>query len=731
MRRYDQYLMHLRTSTVTRRGKTYQYLQLVQSYRRPSDGMPMHRVVATLGNLDEIEIANLRAALLAARRGQHVVVAPAPADSDRRAHKPQATLRYLDAAVLLELLRTSPLGPLLHSLLPADDEQVPAADVVAALVLQRCTDPGSKLAATRWLPRTAVPELLGLAPSQFNNSRLHRVLDALEAATPSLMDRLPQALAPPRGAMASLFLDVTDTWFVGHGPALARRGKTKEGRVERKIGIVLLCDDKGYPLRWEVITGNTADCTAMESMVHSIAPLEWVREVPVVMDRAMGHTAQIQMLLDAEIHFVTALVQTEFDAYTDRIPHAAMQSVDPIDEDRVKEDIDAAAKTAVKSGMQQIGEDLFVLDLGRVERPVGRVSTAAAPADGDGPAMAMRLCRDIEEAVRDGRVSSYNAAGRSLGLSAPLTVKYRGLGKLDAPLQQDILDGKARDRTLSELLRIAREPDPAEQRRRFAALCASTTRRQRRVGARAQAAPPDEPIAVRAVACFNPERFVEQRHLARQRLDRVDEWVRDLNARLGSPRARQTPAQIVAAVDRRLRSDDLLEVFAVEIQTTERAGRPMHQVTLRRDEAEWARRRRFDGFSVLVAHPDIALDAAHLARLYRAKDAVEKDFQTIKSVVELRPLWHRTDDKVRAHVTLCMLALLLERTLEQRLGGTHTAQAALEALAPIHLNRFATDGGPALYTVTQADAAQTRILRTLRLQHLIDDQEVATRIRPR
>jgi len=46
-----------------------------------------------------------------------------------------------------------------------------------------------------------------------------------------------------------------------------------------------------------------------------------------------------------------------------------------------------------------------------------------------------------------------------------------------------------------------------------------------------------------------------------------------------------------------------------------------------------------------------------LCRTYRAKDAVETDFQVIKSLIKLRPVRHRTDAKVRAHVTLCMLAL--------------------------------------------------------------------------
>ena len=146
------------------------------------------------------------------------------------------------------------------------------------------------------------------------------------------------------------------------------------------------------------------------------------------------------------------------------------------------------------------------------------------------------------------------------------------------------------------------------------------------------------------------------------------------------------------------------------------------------DEADWARRRRYDGFCLLIGHPDLEQSGAELCRLYRAKDQVEKDFEVIKGVVRLRPVRHRTDAKVRAHVTLCMLALLLERTLRWELRDSHTSRAALEILADRHLNRYATGDGGSAYTLTQTTPAHDEILRALQLQHLADDQEIADRI---
>jgi hypothetical protein len=502
-----------------------------------------------------------------------------------------------------------------------------------------------------------------------------------------------------------------------------------------------LCNEHGLPLRWEVIQGLQADAVALGRMCSSIAGVSWASEAPLVCDRAMGKTAQIREMLATKLRFVTALTVTEFDAYAPTLPHAQLAelAVLPDDHDRrsLEEHVAAAARAAEAAGMKRVEDDLWVLDLGIVERPEANEARArqkTAHRDESTTAHAMRLSREIEDAVEQGRWASHRAAGRALGLKAGLTAKYLQLRKLSEQQQREVIEGKVAHATLDALLAVAKVNDAEDQQRAFEALVATPARGAGSPTPRASATSASnerrQPVRVRAAAYFNPERFVDERRHARRQIEGVDAFVAELRAKIATSPGRYDARKVSACIDRKLREESLLDAYDVHVSDSK--DKRSIEVDVKLDRAEWARRRRYDGFTVLVAHPDLTHTAEALCRLYRAKDAVEKDFQVIKSVVQIRPVWHRTDAKVRAHVTLCMLALLLERTLQRALHKLQmTAEAAIESLAECRLNYYAGDQGHGVYCITQIDTDQRAILKALRLLHLADDADMTDKIRPR
>jgi len=222
---------------------------------------------------------------------------------------------------------------------------------------------------------------------------------------------------------------------------------------------------------------------------------------------------------------------------------------------------------------------------------------------------------------------------------------------------------------------------------------------------------------------FNPEMFVEQRLRANAEMAEVRAAVAEVGT--------GDEGVLRGRIERILRDHGMLSLFDIEVGATEDGL----VATLKLQEADWMRRRRFDGFSLLIASPHLPGTAPELVALYRMRNEIERDFRTIKSVVELRPVHHRTDAKVRAHVAICVLATLLHRLLDHHLaiaGAETSAVAAIAQLALCHVNRIRTETNPAvLHMVTQVNDDVRKLLGSLDLTRLVDDAHVGATITPR
>ena len=86
---------------------------------------------------------------------------------------------------------------------------------------------------------------------------------------------------------------------------------------------------------------------------------------------------------------------------------------------------------------------------------------------------------------------------------------------------------------------------------------------------------------------------------------------------------------------------------------------------LRLDAAKVAADAKLDG-KYLLRTNDPHLSSEDIARGYKQLLEVERGWRDMKQVLDLRPVFHRLEDRIRAHVLLCLLALLLVRVVETR-----------------------------------------------------------------
>src|SRR5512135_2676619 len=115
---------------------------------------------------------------------------------------------------------------------------------------------------------------------------------------------------------------------------------------------------------------------------------------------------------------------------------------------------------------------------------------------------------------------------------------------------------------------------------------------------------------------------------------------------------------------------------------------------LRIDRAAATREAHLDG-KWLLRTSDATLTPADLAAAYKQLIAVEHGWRDMKSSLGLRPVHHRREDRIRGHVQLCWLALLLIRVIETTLSTTTggTWRTTRHELDRMHLVTLATDHG--------------------------------------
>jgi hypothetical protein len=173
------------------------------------------------------------------------------------------------------------------------------------------------------------------------------------------------------------------------------------------------------------------------------------------------------------------------------------------------------------------------------------------------------------------------------------------------------------------------------------------------------------------VLCHNPEQAERdrvQRERAVARLEVELERIATLRAKAakqtktaGNGRRRGAPQQ----------ADDHLKAECA-LRDHPALGRWLRQSPGGRlviDRAKLKTEAKLDGkFLLSTSDPD--LSAEDVALGYKNLLEAERAFGDLKTTLELRPVWHRLERRIRAHVLLCWLALLLVRVAERQTAQT-------------------------------------------------------------
>jgi len=155
------------------------------------------------------------------------------------------------------------------------------------------------------------------------------------------------------------------------------------------------------------------------------------------------------------------------------------------------------------------------------------------------------------------------------------------------------------------------------------------------------------------------------------------------------------------------------------------ASSQQHRLKWSIDTEKVADERRFDGCYIISTDVEKErMSTLEVVKAYKSLAFVERAFRNLKTVqLEIRPVYHKNDDRIRCHVFLCMLAYYLQWHMEQRLAPLFkedgegeerrwTFRGVIDSLAQITRNKVSANGVEFYQNSTPTDE-QEQILKLL------------------
>ncbi|MFV1968273.1 MAG: IS1634 family transposase [Pirellulaceae bacterium] len=215
---------------------------------------------------------------------------------------------------------------------------------------------------------------------------------------------------------------------------------------------------------------------------------------------------------------------------------------------------------------------------------------------------------------------------------------------------------------------------------------------------------------VRVFVVDSDERRAYEERQRTKTMQRAREALEKVQTRVAQGRLKQ-PEKIGAAVERALQKHRGYRYYAWELKDG-KLDISEHPVNLPREK-------KYEG-KYLIQTDQSDMTPVEAVSHYKELNEVERGFRSLKDPLGMRPIWHHTDRRVKAHIFVATLSFLIERMLERGLkdaGVSLSAQSALESLKTIRHVQFRV-GGQLRSGTTPGSSRARQVLNALQLTDL-------------
>lgn len=292
--------MHLSYSFSRYKEKRYKSYAIAESYRVGKK--VKKRTIWPIGKLTDQQAEQIKLILKVAQgKGQFITQLKDIVVKDSKA--------YLDIALVDELWNYWQLDQAFD--FEVSDSPLSTPLMAKILTINRCTDPCSHYSIPRWAKQNALAEVLNIDLNGLNDDKIYYELDKIHQNHFSIENYLfKQTYLKNSGSYQYIDYDLTTSYFVGYTCKLSAFGKGKvECRGRRQVLLGVLINDEGYPFKWDVFPGNTAEVKTLKRNIDACKTRFKLSgaNVTLVFDRGIISDDNVQLIEDAKMKYISAL----------------------------------------------------------------------------------------------------------------------------------------------------------------------------------------------------------------------------------------------------------------------------------------------------------------------------------------------------------------------------------------------------------------------------------------
>jgi transposase len=504
-------------------------------------------------------------------------------------------------------------------------------DLVIAMVVGRILEPdneqNSKLANTRWWKITTLPSTLDL--DGVDEEDLYAAMDWLLERQESIEKKLAKRHLANSGLV---LYDLTSSYFEGITCPLAAFGHNRDGKKGKlQVNYGLLTDARGCPIAISVFPGNTLDHQTLMSQTEMVRDQFGIQTMVVVGDRGMI----TQKLIDTELRGIPGV------DWITALRSGAIQKL--VNDNRIQPSLFDEINLCEITIDEYPGERLIVCrnpDLAK-QRAQKRQALLDATAE---------KLKEVRSTVEGGKLRGTDNIARRLN---NIVKKYKVASQFSFTVRDDGFDIHVKEAVSESALDAAlRELRSVRSLLERGKLHGASEIRKR-----------VDKVTIK----YNLGEYVE-----------VDIGQADFDVRIEDRSAAGSAAleSVYQAIEG-VRSLVRCGKYGGQAEIGVRVGKVVDKykvakhfvLDIRDDRFDFhidcekvALETMLDGIYVIrTSLPAARLSPEDTVRSYKSLSQVERAFRSMKTVdLKVRPIRHRLEKRVRAHIFLCMLAYYVE-----------------------------------------------------------------------